>query len=222
MYPVFLDITGQLCVVVGGGGVAERKVKALLREGAAVRLVSPRVTGELAFLAGAGRIEWREKSYTDSDLDDAFLVFAATDDRQVQQAVCRQAGANCQLVNVADDPGCCSFHVPATVRRGDLALAVSTGGKSPAAAAFIRERLEQEYGPEYEIMLELMSRIRQKIMARADGLSPSERKKIYKKILHNDIIEWIRTAQSGKLREHLQEILDPEDIPDIHNLNLDH
>lgn len=221
MYPVFLNIRARLCIVIGGGSVAERKVKGLLGEGAQVRVISPDVTEGLAVLAGEGKIEWRKKVYAAGDLEKAFLVFAATSDRRIQNVICRQAGENNQLVNVADDPECCTFHVPATVRRGDLALAVSTGGKSPALASLIKRKLEQEFGPEYEILLGIMSLVRRKTGTETEALSQPDRKKIYKKILHNDIIEWIRTGQTDKLLVHLQNVLGSEAVPDLNKLDLD-
>ncbi|MDW7773352.1 MAG: bifunctional precorrin-2 dehydrogenase/sirohydrochlorin ferrochelatase [Desulfobulbaceae bacterium] len=223
MYPVFLNLTGRLCVVVGGGGVAERKVKGLLQEGAFVRVISPEVTVELAALAAEGKIDWRKKKYGSTDLDKAFLVFAATNHRQIQDVICRQSLENRQLINVADDPACCNFQVPATFRRGDLTLAISTGGKSPAVAAFIREKMEDEFGPEYAVLLDIMSDIRQKTtLMGMDGLSQADRKKIYKKILHNDIINWIKTGRLDELQNHLRNILGPEADPEIKKLKLDH
>jgi precorrin-2 dehydrogenase/sirohydrochlorin ferrochelatase len=221
MYPVFLNIAGRLCVVIGGGSVAERKVKGLLQEGAFVRVISPEVTEDLASLAKEGKIDWRKKSYNYQDIDKAFLVFAATNSREIQELICTQAHENRQLVNVADDPECCNFQVPATVRRGDLALAISTGGKSPAVASLIKQKLDEEFGPEYKTLLDIMSLVRYKAGLENDNFSQPQRKKIYKKILHNDIIEWIKTGQVDKLRDHLQDILGPEADLDINKLKLD-
>jgi len=221
MYPVLLDIAGKACVVIGGGTVAERKVKGLLECGGVVKVVSPEATPVLVDLAGQGKIEWHRKSYVDEDLDGAFLVFAATSDRLVQEMISRKAEENGQLVNVADDPEGGGFHVPATVRRGELTLSVSTGGKSPAVAAFIREKLDTEYGPEYETLLRLMSLVRQQIVQEEEIRTQPERKKVYKKILHNDIIDWIRTGQTDKLREHLQRVLGSETKLEINLPKLD-
>ncbi len=221
MYPVSLDIGGKLCVVIGGGSVAERKVKGLLESGAFVRVISPEATEELSVLAQSGIIEWRKKSYTYDDLERAFLVFAATDDREVQDLIFRQAEENGQLVNMADDPDCCNFHVPASIRRGDLTLAISTSGKSPAVAALIRKKLDKEFGPEYETLLHLMSLVREQTGSDSESLSQADRKKIYKKILHQDIIEWIKTSQFSKLQEHVQEILGADADLDINKLKLD-
>lgn len=221
MYPVLLDITGKLCIVIGGGHVAERKVQGLLESGAIVGIVSPEVTDVIGGLANQGIVEWQQKTYTHGDLAGAFLVFAATDNREVQEMICREAEANNQLLNVADDPSSCSFHVPATMRRGDLTLAVSTSGKSPAVAALIRQQLEEEFGPEYDILLQVMSLVRKHAALDGENLSQADRKKIYKKILHNDIIDWIRMGQGDKLQEHLKNILGLETELDVNLPKLD-
>lgn len=219
MYPVCLDIKDKLCVVVGGGEVALRKVQGLLAAGAAVRVISPEVEPELDLLAGQGRIDWQRKTYAPEDLCQALLVFAATDDRSTQQQVCRQAARDGQLVNVADDPACCNFQVPACLRRGDLTIAIATNGKSPAVAAMIKGRLEREFGPEYEALLNLMALVRRQVAA--GGHSQAERKNIYKKILHDDILEWIRKGEVDALRAHLQNVLGHDMGPEIKALNLD-
>jgi len=219
VYPVCLDIKDKLCVVVGGGEVALRKVQGLLAAGARVRVISPEVEEALAVLAGAGRIDWQRKTYAPGDISRSVLVFAATDDRETQQQICRQTARSGQLVNVADDPACCDFQVPACVRRGDLTIAIATNGKSPAVAAMIRGRLEEEFGPEYEVLLNLMAMVRRQVAAR--GHSQLERKKIYKKILHDDIVKWIRSGEVALLRAHLQSVLGPEMEADINGVMRD-
>ena len=213
VYPVCLDIRGRLCVVVGGGNVAQRKVQALLAAGARVRLISPGLTGGLAGLAATESIEWRNRKFREDDLEGALLVFAATDDRRIQQLICSRAARNGQLVNVADDPGRCNFHVPAFFQRGSLTIAVSTGGASPAVAAMIRNKLAGEFGAEYEVLLDIMAMIRQRLRDGDD--SQVERKKIYKKILHDDIVEWIRSGRREALRLHLAGVLGPGSGHDI-------
>lgn len=160
MYPVTLNISGRLCVVVGGGRVAERKILSLLKAGARVRTVSPQLTEILREAAAAGRIHWLARRFQAGDLAGAMLVFAATDSRQVNAAVAQEAEAAGQLVNVADAPDQCGFQVPAVLRQGDLTIAVSTNGKSPALAALIKKRLEADYGAEYAVLLDLLGRIR--------------------------------------------------------------
>ena len=205
MYPVCLEISDKLCVVVGGGSVAERKILGLLTAGAQVRVISPQLTGTLAQLADDGRIEWLERGYTQGDLAGALLIFAATDSREAQEAVFKEAGQAGQLVNVIDAPARCSFHVPAVVRRGDLTLAVSTGGKSPAVAAMVRKQLAENFGEEYGLLLDLISRLREQVLT-GEGNS-SERKILFQNILHDDIVHWIKSGQRDLLRKHLRAVL---------------
>ncbi|MBW1749180.1 MAG: bifunctional precorrin-2 dehydrogenase/sirohydrochlorin ferrochelatase [Deltaproteobacteria bacterium] len=205
MYSVCLEISDKLCVVVGGGSVAERKVLGLLTAGAQVRIISPQLTRPLTELADAGRIEWLERGYTQGDLAGALLIFAATDSRKVQEAVFKEAGQAGQLVNVIDAPARCSFHVPAVVRRGDLTLAVSTGGKSPAVAAMVRKQLAENFGEEYGLLLDLISRLREQVLT-GKGNS-SERKILFQNILHDDIVHWIKSGQRDLLRKHLRAVL---------------
>lgn len=205
MYPVCLEISDKLCVVVGGGSVAERKILGLLTAGAQVRVISPQLTGTLTQLADDGRIEWLERGYAQGDLAGALLIFAATDSREVQEAVFQEAGRSGQLVNVIDAPVRCSFHVPAVVKRGDLTLAVSTGGKSPAVAAMVRRQLAKNFGEEYGLLLDLISRLREQVLS-GDGDS-AKRKILFQNILHDDILHWIKSGQRDLLRRHLRAVL---------------
>ncbi|WP_456387348.1 precorrin-2 dehydrogenase/sirohydrochlorin ferrochelatase family protein [Desulfolithobacter sp.] len=216
MYPVCLDITGKLCVVVGGGRVALRKVSGLLEAGACVRVISPEASAELVRLADSGRIEWLDRPYRQGDLSGAFLVFAATDNRQVQETVCQEAEAAGQLVNVVDDPKQCSFHVPAVVRRGELTLMVATGGKSPAVAAMVRRQLEERFGPEYQILLELVSMVREQVLQ--GGAGCSARKILFQNILQDDIVTWIRRGDWERVQGHLRNILGPDVSIDLRRL----
>lgn len=199
--------------------MARRKVKGLLAAGAEVRVVSPKVDSRLAALARDGQIKWLARAYAEGDLDNAFLVFAATDDRRTQELICLHAAAARQLVNVADDPGRCNFHVPSSFRRGDLTIAVSTSGKSPAVAAQIRKELENGFGPEYAVLLEIMALVRQQLSAGEN--TQEERKKIYKKILQGDIVDWIKTGRMGKVRAHLESVLGGRMTPDLGKIRLE-
>ncbi|MCW5212502.1 bifunctional precorrin-2 dehydrogenase/sirohydrochlorin ferrochelatase [Desulfobulbus sp. TB] len=210
MYPVNLNISGKLCVVVGGGKVAERKVLSLLNAQAAVRIISPQLTAVLAKQVakgkGTGTVMWQDRGYQKGDLQDALLVFAATDNCQVQDAVVQDAQQIGVLVNVADAPEHCDFQVPAVVQRGDLQLAVSTHGTSPALAAKIRQELENQYGEEYAVLLRLMSVLRKKI-CNDSSFACVERKRVFQNILHEDIVDWIRGEQWQQLAQHLDTVL---------------
>ena len=125
LYPVNLDIHGVLCVIIGGGSVASRKVDSLLPCGAEIRVISPEVCTRLAGLADAGLLEWQQREYNKGDLDGAKLVFAATDNPEIQEQIVIEAGAAGVLVNVIDMPEACTFQVPASFRQGELLLTVS-------------------------------------------------------------------------------------------------
>ena len=155
LFPLFVELQDQRCVVFGGGAVAERKVVALLEAGAVVTVVSPTLSAALAALASAGRIAHAPRRYVAGDLAGAMLAFAATDDGAVNADVAREGRARGVWVNAADDPAHCAAILPAVVRRGAVTVAVSTGGASPALARAVRERLERAlpdaYGPLAEI-----------------------------------------------------------------------
>ena len=158
--PIFVELAGRSCVVIGGGAIAERKVQALRAAGAIVTVVSPAVSTGLAALADAGAITRIAREYRPGDLAGTALAFAATGDLATERAVAAEATAAGIPINVADVPELCSFIVPAVMRRGGLQIAVATGGASPALASVIRGELEERYGPEYELMIELMAAAR--------------------------------------------------------------
>jgi len=140
--PVFLRVEGRTCLVVGGGQVATRKARALLAAGAHVVVVAPSWTPTVATLVERGAIDLRPRPFTPEDLEGVFLVVAATDDPTVNETVARAAHERRVLVNVVDAPERGSFLVPATFRRGDALVAISTNGRSPALARWVRRRLE--------------------------------------------------------------------------------
>lgn len=163
-YPIFLDLRGRRCVVVGGGRVAERKVQALLRARAAVQVISPDLTPRLAELAAKKRIRVTPRRYQKGDLDRPLLVFTATNSPQTQKAVREDAEAAGALVNAADDRDHSSFLVPACFARGDLHVAISTSGASPALARRLRRQLKATLGREYESYLRFLREARRRIL----------------------------------------------------------
>jgi precorrin-2 dehydrogenase/sirohydrochlorin ferrochelatase len=196
-YPVNLLLDGRRCLVVGGGEVAARKAQGLLDCGGNVHVVALRV-GD-AIRADA-RLTWEERPYRRSDLDGSWLVIAATDSSEVNRSVYVDGEAAGVWVNGADDPQHCSFTLPSVVRRGDLMLTVSTGGRSPAVATWIRRRLEEEIGPEYEVLLDLVSSRRQAI--KASGGSTEEVD--WHRALDSDVLGLIRTGDLEQARERIE------------------
>jgi precorrin-2 dehydrogenase/sirohydrochlorin ferrochelatase len=156
LYPIFLDIGGRRCVVVGGGEVANRKARKLLQARARVVVISPEIGAELESVA----VEVYRRPYKDGDLEGAYLAFAATDSREVNAAVAREAGERGIPVNVADKPSDGDFALPSTLRRGRLQVAVSTGGVSPTLARRIKDELEAIFGPEWAGIVEELDRNR--------------------------------------------------------------
>ena len=156
LYPVFLDLDGKHCVVVGGGEVANRKARKLLQARAKVVVIAPDIGPELESVA----VEARRRPYEEGDLQGAFLAFAATDRREVNAAVVREAQQRGILVNVADEPSEGDFALPSTLRRGQLQVAVSTGGASPTLARRVRRRLEDLFGYEWAGLVAALQKAR--------------------------------------------------------------
>ena len=205
-YPIAIDLTGKRALVVGGGEVALRKVEALLESGARVTVVAPEVAPEIERLAESGKIVLRRRNYEAGDLADAVLAIAATDDREVNLRVSEDArGANV-LVNAVDDPELCSFIVPAMVRRGDLVVSVITGGKSPALARRVREKIEETFGPEYGDLAELLGEVRE--LARDRIESQPVREGVFEAILDSEVADLLRQGRSADAHVLALEILE--------------
>lgn len=171
-YPVFLKIGERKCVVVGGGQVARRKVSTLLKHGADVAVISLKVCSELDRLAQNGEIRLIRRAYQSGDLKGAFIAIAATDDGNVNRQVSLEARKTAVLVNVVDDSTNSDFIVPSHISRGDLTIAISTAGRSPALARKIRLRLEKEFGDEYGNLVLLIDEVRTELREkeiRVDG-----------------------------------------------------
>jgi precorrin-2 dehydrogenase/sirohydrochlorin ferrochelatase len=145
-YPVFLRLNDRLAIVIGGGEVATRKVQELLEASARVRVIAPEVSPQIAAWASAGKIEANRRQFLAGDLAGAVVVVAATGDPVLNQTVANEARQSGSLVNVVDDPASCDYLAPAVVRRGQMVIAISTGGQSPAVARWTRERIEEVIG----------------------------------------------------------------------------
>ena len=202
-YPVNLIVAGRRCVVVGAGRIAARKIDALLAAGAEVHVVAPKLADQVRALRDEHRITVYERSFEPSDLDDAWLATAATDDAAVNQAVFEAGGERRVWVNAADDPDNCSFTLMSVIRRGDLVVTVGTGGRSPALAAWMKERFTAELGPEYETLLELLSEAREAM--RADGRSTEDAD--WKRALDSGMLELVRAGRVTEAKELLRSCL---------------
>ncbi|MEN6358080.1 MAG: bifunctional precorrin-2 dehydrogenase/sirohydrochlorin ferrochelatase [Armatimonadota bacterium] len=198
-YPIMLDLTGKKCLLVGGGQVALRKAQSLREAGAVVSVISPNICAELESVDG---VILHRRSYEPDDITGCSLVFAATDDRSVNAAVSHDAAGQGIPVNVVDDPKLCSFIVPATCRRGDLVISVTTSGKSPALSMRIREQLEQAYGPEYEAFVDLMGEFREQVKRRYR--SHAQREAAFSRLIESGILELLKAGHGEQAREMAQ------------------
>lgn len=200
-YPVSLELEGRDCLVIGGGRVAVRKARGLLACGGLVTVISPELVPELAAMEESGEILWQRRPYSQGDLAGFFLVIAATDDQDVQRRIHEEAEKLGVLLNVADVPQYCNFILPATLRRGDLAISVSTGGRSPALARNLRLQLEKTFGEEYILLVEILGALRPVILA--EGRSQEENEKVFLSLDHRSILDWIRAGDHQGLREYI-------------------
>jgi len=176
LFPIFLKLEGQRCLVVGAGDVAESKIAGLLEAAAKVIVVAPEATPQVQSWAAAGQIEWLARPCEPTDLDGMFLVVAATFSPELHEQIHAEARRRGVLCNVVDVPELCDFYYPAVARRGALQIAVSTSGQSPALAQRLRKELEEQFGPEYEAWLQQLGEEREKLFAAA--IDPEERKRL--------------------------------------------
>ncbi len=208
-YPIYLELDGKTVLVVGGGNVAERKVETLLQYGAVVNIVSKELSPKLKELAVNGMIRQIGKSFDGKHLNNTFLAFAATDDQQLNHEISEIARKRGLMINAVDQPVDCDFIVPSIIRKGDLSIAVSTSGKSPALAKSIRRQLDLQFGKEYETFLILMGRLRKEILSL--DLSQEENSRIFHKIVASDILKTLSEDNFGKVESLLRSIV-PEGV----------
>ena len=196
-YPVCLNISGKKCVVFGGGQVAWRKVRVLLKHGAKVEIISPTLCLELVQLADSGEIKALRRTYVRGDLTGAFVAIAATDDSEINLKIAEEARRKVILVNVVDDVVKSDFILPSFVRRGDITIAVSTAGKSPALARKIRTILENVFGDEYASLALLIDEVRAEIKSQGIKVSGDA----WQEALDLDLlVETVRKGDSEKAR----------------------
>lgn len=204
LYPLNVDLSGRSLILVGGGKVAERKVRGILSAGTetSICVIAPKITMVLQEHAAAGRLCWKQVCYADGMLEGAFLVYAATDLREVNAAVAAEAKRRGIPVNVIDDPAASTFQVPASIRRGELILSVSTAGGSPALSRAIRMELEEMYPPAFGMWLERVSCLRVELQECIS--SSSARTRFWHTALRPDILTMVRHGAMEKAEVELR------------------
>jgi len=203
-YPVNLDIQNRKCLVVGGGSVGTRKVLTLLECGAVVTVVSSDVAEELLELAEKKMIELKKRPYESSDIDGMFLVIGATDNEALNRQINKDAEHQNKLCNIADRPEACNFVLPSIVNRGNLVIAISTSGKSPAFAKKMRQDLEKEFGEEYDEFLQLMGAIRKKALS--EKHEPEAHKHLFEQLINRGLVDMVRNHDEERINSLLLEI----------------
>src|SRR5438132_12608960 len=199
---MFLKLEGRPCLVVGAGTVAEGKIGSLLLAGATVRVVAPQANVAVQEWARTGVMRWESREFCLLDLDGVFLVIAATSSNEVNGSVFREAQRRNVLCNAVDDPEHCDFYYPAVVRRGQLQIAISTGGQSPALAQRLRRELEMEFGEEYSEWVEELGKVREKLLS--SELDSDHRKQLLHSLASRDAFE-ARRSESADEREKFHE-----------------
>ena len=196
LFPIFLKLDGRGCLVVGAGTVAQGKIRGLLDAGALVKVVAPKAVFPVQEWAREGAISWAPRAFEPRDLDRVSIVVAATSSPQLNAEILREARLRNVLSNAVDDPENCDFYYPAVVKRGDLQIAISTGGRSPALAQRLRENLEEQFGPEYASWVAELGEAREQLTAAVRDREA--RKKLLHQLASREAFNHRKSAGRGR------------------------
>lgn len=207
-YPIILNnLETQPVVVVGGGAIAEDKVRTLLEAGAGrVTVISPDLTPALSQWAAGGEITWFARGYQSGDVSAVFLCIAATDSPTINHLVAEEARRTRALVNTVDDPPFCDFYAASVIRQGDFTISIGTGGQMPALAARLRQKLSRGFGPEYGQLIQLMRRLRPSMSLRFPQFE--ERKQAWYALADAPLIPLLRRgAGEEEIWQRIEQVL---------------
>ncbi len=198
-FPLLMNLDYKKVIIIGGGHVARQKAEALLPTKAQVTVISPEITEKLQKYIHEGLVTWKEKSFEPADLDDAALIFAVTNDEEVNNAV-EEAAQHWQLLSRADAKGRVDFINPAVVRRGEFVLTVSTSGGSPGLTRKVKEELAEQYGEHYAQYVSFLKEARQRILEKFTG---NEKKQLLAELLDPQVLEWMEQGDKQKCEDWL-------------------
>jgi siroheme synthase-like protein len=210
-YPVFLNLEGKRCVIIGGGTIAEGKISKLKETGAQVTIISPDATPAIQKMAKKGVVEWTARKYQTGDLEGAFLGIAATDVRQVNKQIFQEAEELGVVLNVVDDAELCAFIAPSIVERGPVTVAISTGGASPALARKLREAIAEAPALEWADLANVLSKARKQIKKRGVAVDPQR----WQCCLTPDLLSLAQAGKDEQVLEQIMSTLLNEDAPGL-------
>lgn len=214
-YPVYLNLAGKRCVILGGGTIAQGKLAALRDAGARITVISPQVTDGIKRAAQRGHIAWQQREYAPGDLDGAFIAVAATNVWHVNRRIYEEAEARGVLLNVVDDPDQCTFIAPSIVRRDPITLAISTGGASPALARKMRETLSEARVLQWADLADVLARARRVIKERRTVIDPTR----WQCVITEELLELARAGRENEAvaiaLSQLQDAALPEMCPEL-------
>jgi siroheme synthase-like protein len=187
LLPIFVKLAGRKCLVAGAGTVAEAKIATLLEAGAEVRVVAPHANERVRALASSGALRWEQREFRGSDLDGVFMAIAATSDPEANARIFEESRQRSVICNSVDDPPHCDFYFSANVRRGDLQVAISTAGESPAVAQRLRDEIERALDPGLGAWLEIVGVLRRETLARYPA--SEERKQLLQRLAYREVVE---------------------------------
>lgn len=205
LFPICLNLQDKTCLVVGGGRVAERKIASLIDYGARVRVVSNNITARIEQWQRDERVQVSIRGFSEEDLEGVFLVFIATDNREINSTISRICRSRGILANVVDDPELCDFLIPSVLRRGSLLLAVSTEGKSPAYARKLRRELEDIITPSHGELVDLLGEVRTYLHSQVPDINI--RKQIIESIVYSDILNLIQVGEKDRVKEKIRQCM---------------
>ncbi|HLF86209.1 MAG TPA: bifunctional precorrin-2 dehydrogenase/sirohydrochlorin ferrochelatase [Nitrospiria bacterium] len=210
-YPIYLDLKGRSVTVVGGGKVAERKVRTLISSHAVVTVISPDLTPRLQKVLAHGEFKYIKRRYRKGDLAGSMMVLVATDDRAANEGIASNIKDTNILINIADIPDKCNFILPSIVERGDLIISISTSGKSPAFAKQTRLELERIFGKEYELFIRILGMVRKRLLETVR--SEKRRRSIFQGLVKSDVLMLLKQGKRDEAEILIRNITGLNDIP---------
>ena len=212
LFPIFLKLTGRPCIVIGAGEIAESKIDSLLTAEARVTVIAPAASERIAAMADAGEVVWQRREYASGDLVGHFLAVAATNDSAVNRAVFAEAEAAGILINAVDDPPFCDFYFPSVVRRGDLQIAISTAGASPALAQRLRKEIDALLPLDTGEWLAELGNLRREVLQREPA--NDARRELLHQLARRDLCGFDGCPTRAMARRHAQSnSIQPNPIP---------